>query len=425
MLAAVINEFLTSNNSGLVNDNADRSDWIEIYNTGAQTINLAGYSLTDNPNDPTKFIFSSQFLAPGQYLVVYADDDANPTSGNNQYTGFGLSSSGEYVGLYDPTGTVISEFAAGGGEYPAQLTDVSYGFLNDGTYSQPSYFSTPTPGFANANPVAEIVDRVTASVEPGFYDAPFNVTLSTPTPGAVVFYTTDGSTPSAFNNENTFSQASSTISVNISSTTTLRAVAAKSNALSVADRTWSYLFLDDVLAQDGTAPGPDWPAPTTNGQDIDYGIDPDVIGIEGAQAVRDALLAIPSWSITTDVDNLFHPSTGIYTNANNDGINWERPASLEQLNPDGSEGFQVNAGIRIRGGFSRSDNNPKHSFKFFFRNEYGDSSLDYDLFKDDASSTTSFEKIDLRTAQNYSWSFQGDASNTFVTDVLNLSLIHI
>ena len=38
---------------------------------------------------------------------------------------------------------------------------------------------------------------------------------------------------------------------------------------------------------------------------------------------------------------------------------------------------------------------------------------------DDPTSTTSFQKIDLRTAQNYSWSFQGDASNTFVTDVLN------
>jgi hypothetical protein len=419
MLAVVINEFVASNSGGLVNDNAGRSDWIEILNTGNQTINLAGYSLTDDAGDPSKFVFPNQSLAAGQYLVVFADDDADPTSGTSLYTGFGLSSAGEYLGLYDATGTLLSEFAAGGSDYPTQISDVSYGFLNDGTFTQPSYFSSPTPGSANVNPVAEVVQRVTASVTPGFYDAPFNVTLTTPTAGAVVFFTTDGSTPSAFNNENSFSQTSNSITVNISGTTTLRAVAGKSNSLSVADRTWSYLFVDDIVNQNANAPTPDWPAPTTNGQDIDYGIDPDVIGIEGEQAVKDALLAIPSWSITTDVDNLFHPSTGIYTNANNDGVNWERPVSLEQLNPDGSEGFQVNAGIRIRGGFSRSGNNPKHALKFFFRGEYGDSSLEYDLFKDDASSTTSFEKIDLRTAQNYSWSFQGDSSNTFVTDVLN------
>ena len=419
MLAVVINEFLASNSSGLVNDNANRTDWIELHNTGAQTINLAGYSLTDNPSDRSKFVFTNQFLSPGQYLVVFADQDANPTSGNNLYTGFGLSSAGEYVGLFDATGALVSEFASGGSDYPAQFPDVSYGYINDGSYSQPSYFSTPTPGSANSNPVAEVVEQVTASVTPGFYDAAFSVTLSTPTAGAVIFYTTDGSTPSPSNNENDFSQTSSTIAVNVSSTTTLRAVALKSGALSVPDRTWSYLFLDDILDQDGSAPTSDWPSGNVNGQIIDYGIDPDVIAIEGEQAIKDALLAIPTWSITTDVDNLFSSATGIYTNANNDGINWERPASVEQINPDGTEGFQVNAGIRIRGGFSRSDNNPKHALKFFFRSEYGDASLDYDLFKDDPTSTTSFEKIDLRTAQNYSWSFNGDSSNTFITDVLN------
>ena len=47
----VINEFLASNSSGLVDDNGSTTDWIEIFNAGDQTINLAGYSLTDNPGD--------------------------------------------------------------------------------------------------------------------------------------------------------------------------------------------------------------------------------------------------------------------------------------------------------------------------------------------------------------------------------------
>jgi hypothetical protein len=307
MLAAVINEFLASNNSGLVDDNGNSTDWIEIYNTGNQAINLAGYTLTDDPSDPSKFVFPSQSLSPGQHFVVFAGDDADATSGTDLYTGFGLSSSGEYVGLFDASGGLLSEFAAGGVDYPAQVSDVSYGFVNDGNFSQPSYFSTPTPGSANTNPVAEIAARVEATVEPGFYEDAFNVTLFTQTPDAIVFYTTDGSTPSAFNNENNFTQNSAAITVSITGTTTLRAVAAKSGALSVPDRTWSYLFIDDILTQsnDGSAPA-GWPTTNVNGQQLDYGIDPDVIAIEGEQAVRDALLSIPSWSITTDLARIFH-----------------------------------------------------------------------------------------------------------------------
>ncbi len=416
MLAPLINEFVASNGSGRLDDNGSTSDWIEIYNDGP-SINLAGYSLTDDASNPTKYVFPLFFLFENQYLVVTAGHDTSPVAGTDVYTGFGLSSAGEYLALYDNTGTLLSEFSAGGTDYPEQVTDVSYGFVNDGNYNQPSYFATPTPGAANTNAVDGVVGRVNASVSAGFFDVAFPVSLSTETAGATIWYTTDGSAPSPTNGQN-YSSGPGSGPFTINSTTNLRAVATRTNFATVPDRTWSYFFLDDVVDQDGSAPNPAWPAPTTNGQDIDYGIDPEVIAIEGEQAVKDALLAIPTWSVTTDLDNLFDSSTGIYVNANNDGIDWERPASLEQLNPDGSEGFQANAGIRIRGGFSRSDNNPKHSFKFFFRSEYGDSSLEYDLFDDDPSSTTSFEKIDLRTAQNYSWSFQGDPSNNFVTDVL-------
>ena len=83
------------------------------------------------------------------------------------------------------------------------------------------------------------------------------------------------------------------------------------------------------------------------------------------------LTAIPSMSIVMDIDDLLDRSTGIYTHARNHGRAWERPISLELINPDGSDGFHVNAGLRIRGGFSRSGNNPKHAFRLFFREEYG------------------------------------------------------
>ena len=182
LLAAIISEFVASNSSGIVDDNGRTSDWIVIYNTSDQPINLAGYSLTDNANDPARYVFPSQTLAGQSYFVIYAADDADPNSGGDLYTGFGLSSAGEYLGLYDVTGNVASEFATGGGDYPTQYSDVSYGVESNGGFDQVSYFTTPTPGAANVDSVAGIAERVQASVAAGFYENSFQVALSTPTP---------------------------------------------------------------------------------------------------------------------------------------------------------------------------------------------------------------------------------------------------
>ena len=64
--------------------------------------------------------------------------------------------------------------------------------------------------------------------------------------------------------------------------------------------------------------------------------------------------------------------------------------------------------------------NPKHAFRFFFRDEYGDSRLRYPLFGDEGASE--FDKIDLRTTQNYSWAFQGDGQNNFLRDIFSRDL---
>ena len=141
----VINEFVASNSSGLLDDNGHSSDWIEIFNAGSQAVSLAGYSLTDNANDPTKYVLPNRLLGAGQYLVVFAADDADTTAGTDLYTGFGLSSGGEYLGFYDPSGNLLSGFSADGSDYPNQQTDVSYGLLDDGTPSSVSYTHLTLP----------------------------------------------------------------------------------------------------------------------------------------------------------------------------------------------------------------------------------------------------------------------------------------
>ena len=203
--------------------------------------------------------------------------------------------------------------------------------------------------------------------------------------------------------------------ITIDATTTVRAVAYRENFLSAKPVTQSYLYVDDIISQSTNEQAPSgWPTGPLNGQDLDYGMDPQIVN-SNPQAVKDSLTSLPSVSIVTDLDNLFHPDLGIYVNAQNKGRYWERPTSVELIDPQGLEaGFTIDAGMRMRGGFSRTGNNPKHAFRLFFRGSYG-GDLEYQLFGDEGTDT--FEKVDLRTPQNYSWSFRGDERNTLLREV--------
>lgn len=130
MLAAqpLLSEFVASNDSTINDGFGDDSDWLEIRNAGDAAIDLQGYHLTDNASNTTKWMFTeSTVLDPGEYLVVFASSEDTIDPLGYWHTNFKLSASGEYLGLADPAGTIISEFDAGGTDFPPQLTDVSYG----------------------------------------------------------------------------------------------------------------------------------------------------------------------------------------------------------------------------------------------------------------------------------------------------------
>lgn len=280
-----------------------------------------------------------------------------------------------------------------------------------------------TPGWINGAPssLGEVADTQ-FTIKRGFHTAPISVGISSATPGAVIRYTKDGSTPSA-----THGSIYST-PLTLSSTTVLRAIATLEGWQATDVDTQSYLFPNDIITQSSNGTPPvGWPASSGTSQVLDYGMDPEIVNhanpdIGGALTVKSALLALPSVSITTDLTNFFNinDSQGIYSNPDSRGFAWERPVSLEWIsppdaaNPAGTGEFQINAGLRLRGGFSRSTENPKHAFRLFFREEYGATKLRYPLFGRDAAQE--FDKIDFRTAQNYSWSFGGDDQNTFLRE---------
>jgi len=316
--------------------------------------------------------------------------------------------------------------------YPALSSDVPYGRDPDAP-DQWRHCSVPTPGAANEGLYEGAVAELEFSFERGFYDEPITVTITTTTPETTIYYSLDGDDPGRVLARG-FSGKLYREPLTIDETSCLKAVARRDGWKPTAVVTQTYLFLGDVVTQSlgGQKPGVDWPAPVVGGggffgggaQSIDYGMDGDVIfDPRYEDLIDDALLAIPTISLVTHLDNLFDPSKGIYVNALQDGRAWERPVSVELIHPDGAEGFQINAGLRIRGGYGRMGNNPKHAFRLFFRSEYGAARLRYPLFEDEG--VDAFEKVDLRTAQNYAWSFKGSGGldhggkNTMLRDVFS------
>ncbi|MHC4823698.1 MAG: lamin tail domain-containing protein, partial [Planctomycetota bacterium] len=157
-----ISELLASNQEGLMDEDGDRSDWIEIHNPGAADVDLGGYYLTDDVNDLIRWaIPSPTILAAGDFLIVFASDKNRAVSGLELHTDFKLTSSGEYLALVLPDGvTVQSEYAPG---FPPQDEDISYGRrFQPGITLEESFFLTPTPGAANGTggPLVRDVDHL-------------------------------------------------------------------------------------------------------------------------------------------------------------------------------------------------------------------------------------------------------------------------
>ena len=404
-----INELVAANINGLRDEDNEPQDWVELKNTGSNAVSLAGWSLTDDSGDDAKWVFPSVTIPSGGFVVIFCSEkDRKPiTPGSKLHTNFKLDPNGEFLGLYNAESPrrLVSSF----NPYPNQRRDYSYGF-DPG--NQLRYFAAPSPGSNNpASTITGVVSDTKFSHDRGFYSNTFSLTITSGTPGVTIRYTLNGTAPT----ESTGTIYSGPITV--SGTTVIRALAAKSGMLPSDVDAQTYLFVNDIVTQSptGTAPA-GWPA-TWGGNVVDYGMDPDIVNaVPWNATVREDLKAIPSISIVMNLDDLFGGS-GIYSNPGNDGPLWERPGSLELIYPDDTPGYQINCGFRLRGGFSRSTDNPKHAFRIFFRQEYGASKLNYPMFG--PTGAKEFDKFDLRTMQNYSWSFGGDGSMMCLRDVMS------
>ncbi len=370
----IINEFLAENVSGIKDEEGDREGWLEVFNRGKTAVNLRGWSVTDDPAQPGKWVFPDYIVAPGKYLIVFTSgkDRKPPIPGPAAplHTSFKLSSFGEYLGLYNAESPrqAVSEIAP---RFPEQRGDRSYGQVPSGGWR---YFETPTPGAPNPpSTITDVLAPVHFSVNRGFFQQPFTLSLATETQGATIVYTLDGSVPAGTNGL-VYSQP-----IGITTSRIIRAAAFKTNSLPSRVVTHTYLF--------------------------------------GLPLNRRLL---PALSLVTSSNNLYG-KTGIMEynprNTTKHGIAWERPVSAELIRPGDNEGFQVDCGLRVQGGgYIRERYNyrlgppeGKYSFRLYFRGDYGPGRLEYPLFPDCV--VQSFDTVSLRAGMN-------DATNPFLRDEL-------
>ncbi len=316
-------------------------------------------------------------------------------AGPRLHANFRISAAGEPLSLTRPDGSTADAVD------PVMVPrDTSYGRFPDGTGDW-FHFLEPTPSFSNTT------QTYSAPLSPpefsharGFYETPFELTLSHDNPEAEIRFSTDGSPPS----ESAGALYQGPIS--IAGNTVVRAVAYQDGALPAHHvMTHSYLFLEDVIAQPDDPEALDFPSQWGSWSLVHYGMSPDVTQ-HSAYAPRmvEALTSIPSVSLVIDMDDMFDPDTGLYPNRTRKGQQWERPVSMELIHPGGEPGLQINAGLRSQGGASRQINNtPKASLRVLFKSEYEARRLEHPFFLSSGSDMADFNTITFRAEYNNEW----------------------
>lgn len=153
----VINEFMTRNESTIEDPNEPGKfeDWLEIHNYGDTPIDLGGFYLTDDLDDPTQSRIPAGYpeltTVPGNgYLLIWADSDPEqgPLHLDLRLNGKG----GEDIGLFaqDDTGLVLID----GLSFSRLDRDQSQGRLPDGSNHWETFEldgdNPPTPGQSNS-----------------------------------------------------------------------------------------------------------------------------------------------------------------------------------------------------------------------------------------------------------------------------------
>lgn len=184
----VINEY-TASNRWQEDAFGNYEDMVELYNASENFVDVGGYYLSDNPNNPTKWEIPSTLIAPGGYLVILCSG-RDAVEGGVPHASFRLSQlKPEHILLSDPNGEVLES-------YPLWVTQKnhSYGRTTDGGDIW-GVCDNPTFGMSNQGHYDGYTSTPLLSVEAGYYSGPVTVEISSEGANENIHYTLNGNEP--------------------------------------------------------------------------------------------------------------------------------------------------------------------------------------------------------------------------------------
>ncbi|MFW6221148.1 MAG: CotH kinase family protein [Fibrobacterota bacterium] len=418
--AVVINEFVSSNGSTLSDEDGDFEDWIEIYNSSADPIQLEGLLLSDDLDKLDKWSFPPYTLQSGEHLIVFTSGK-DRTGEQYFHTSFRISSEGEPLIISNPDGDTIDMVPA-----IAVPRDVSYGRVVDGgdTFS---FFSQPTPGASNTTSTyGEVTSAPVFSHQGGFYSGTFDLTLSSPDSEALIYYTIDGSIPDPENIsgsqysykqdyglqngemlQRTYQTRQYTGPISIQNRTMQQS---PQNEINTTFESSPYIPVSPVYrgvciraiaVKEGSLPSP---------------IKTHTYFVDSEQSNR---YPVQVASISLPESSLFSYESGIYVagkvfddstnqtpgfgfqqnppaNYTQRGDMWERTANFELFSQQGDQLLNQAVGLRIHGGWTRTA--PNKSLRLYARKRYEEEEFSHQFFE--TKDINTFKTILLRQSGN-------------------------
>jgi hypothetical protein len=369
----LINEFLASNVTidADIYDFDDYSDWIELYNAENVAVDISGFFLTDDLDNPSRWKIPSGTIIKAKSFIRFWADGYNDVPGKTYrrsyypfypfttkyyHLSFKLSRAGETIGLFDPIGKMMDSV-----RFDYQLPDVSMGRQPDGSPNW-VYFGEPTPVAANiatGTIHTEFAENPDISLQSGFYTGIQIVSITVNANDAEIRYTLDGSRPNS-------TSELYTSPLQISQTTVLRVRVFQPDRLPSQMITRTY-FIDENFS-------------------------------------------LPVVSISFFPDTFWDDTLGIYDKNFKER---EVPIHFEFFPVDGSPGFNLNAGLQLTG--QASLYYPQKSFTINTDDRFGADVINYQIFPQ--RQLNEFKALYLRN------SGVPDHRSTFFRDALQHTIV--
>lgn len=397
----IVNEYQSKNQRDVEDEDYETSDWIELYNSGSESVDVGGYMLSDNTETGPKWTIPGEVeLEAGGHLLIFASGKNRAFP--NLHTSFSLSSEGEPVLLYDRDGQFLDMLEASPLE-PHR----SFGRLTDGS-AESAILYEATPGATNE--LAQPLNEPFVQPAAGFYADAIDLSMNRGLVSSVIRYSTDGSEPGP-----THPVWEEGMNINVAS------LKGQANRLSLIPTT--------PLEGTSSLPTFIYKPPTKEVEKchiIRYR------SFENGVANSDVFSAsyfigeelqerheLPVLSIVMNEDELFDYEIGMYVPGKvfaqsnwtewlapgNYNIEWERAANMEFF--DGDEVFSQYGGIEMYGFSSRIF--PQKSFRFVARERYGKKRIDHCFFPE--KDICNFKSLLIRNSGN-------DFTDTHIRDMV-------